>query len=37
MHFSAARQAVMTSSIFVHDVQAPAPLEDFFQPLREEV
>ena len=31
------QQAVMTSSIFVHDIQAPAPLEEFFLPLRDEV
>ena len=30
-------QAVMTSSVFVHDIQAPAPLEEFFVPLRDEV
>ncbi len=27
----------MTSSVFVHDIQAPAPLEEFFLPLRDEV
>jgi len=27
----------MTSSVFVHDIQAPAPLEEFFLPLRNEV
>ena len=26
----------MTGSIFVHDIQAPAPLEEFFLPLRDE-
>jgi hypothetical protein len=23
-------QAVMTNSVFVHDIQAPAPLEEFW-------
>ena len=27
----------MTSSVFVHDINAPAPLSEFFLPLRPEL
>ena len=30
-------QAVMTNSIFVHDIEVPVPLEEFFVPIRDEV
>ncbi len=30
-------QAVMTSSVFVHDINAPVPLSEFFLPMRPEL
>ena len=30
-------QAVMTSSVFVHDIQAPVKLSEFFLPMRTEL